>query len=36
IRHSSADPSRLLALFPDIAPIGLDEGLARTVDWWRR
>lgn len=36
IRHSSADPSRLLALFPDVAPVGLDEGLARTVAWWRR
>ncbi|MBA2336236.1 MAG: NAD-dependent epimerase/dehydratase family protein [Acidimicrobiia bacterium] len=36
IRHSSADPSRLLRLFPQVAPIGLDEGLARTVAWWRR
>jgi UDP-glucose 4-epimerase len=36
IRHSTADPSRLLGLFPDVVPIEFDEGLARTVDWWRR
>ncbi len=35
VRHSTADPSRLLELFPDVVPIDFDEGLAKTVDWWR-
>ena len=34
IRHSTADPSRLFELFPDVAPIDFDEGLARTLKWW--
>ena len=34
IRHSTADPSRLFELFPDIDPIDFDEGLAKTVAWW--
>lgn len=34
IRHSTADPSRLLELFPDVVPIDFDEGLARTLAWW--
>jgi UDP-glucose 4-epimerase len=36
IRHSSADATRLRALFPDAEPTSLEEGLARTVAWWRR
>ncbi|MFE4515837.1 NAD-dependent epimerase/dehydratase family protein [Kitasatospora sp. NPDC056783] len=35
VPHSQADSSRLRALFPDITAIGLHEGLARTVDWFR-
>lgn len=35
IRHSTADPSRLRALFPDVVPVDFDDGLARTVAWWR-
>ncbi len=36
IRHSTADPSRLFGLFPDVDPIDFDEGLARTLAWWRQ
>ncbi len=35
IRHSTADPNRLLDLFPDVAPVDFDEGLAKTLAWWR-
>jgi UDP-glucose 4-epimerase len=35
VRHSTADGSRLAALFPDLEPVDLDEGLAATVDWFR-
>ena len=35
IRHSTADPSRLFELFPDVDPIDFDEGLALTLDWWK-
>ena len=35
IRHSRADPSRLLALFPDAAPVPLQTGLGDTVAWYR-
>lgn len=35
IRDSTADPTRLYNLFPDIAPVPFEEGLAKTVDWWR-
>ncbi len=35
VRHTRADPSLLLELFPDIEPIGFDEGLLATVEWWR-
>lgn len=34
VRDSQADQAALRALFPDIEPIGLDEGLRRTVDWF--
>jgi UDP-glucose 4-epimerase len=36
IRHSSADATRLRTLFPDAEPTSLEDGLARTVAWWRR
>lgn len=35
VPHSSADATRLRALFPDIEPVDLDTGLAATVDWFR-
>jgi UDP-glucose 4-epimerase len=35
VRHSQADNARLRALFPDVAAVSLDEGLAATVDWFR-
>jgi UDP-glucose 4-epimerase len=34
IRHSTADPSRLFELFPDVDPIDFEDGLARTLKWW--
>jgi UDP-glucose 4-epimerase len=33
VRDSQADNSRLRALFPDVVPVGLSDGLARTVQW---
>jgi UDP-glucose 4-epimerase len=35
VRNSQADTERLRALFPDIVPMALQEGLRRTVDWFR-
>lgn len=35
VDHSQADSSRLAALFPDVEPVPLVEGLARTVAWFR-
>ncbi len=35
VRHSQADGTRIAALFPDVVPTPLDEGLAATVDWFR-
>ena len=35
VDHSQADSSRLAALFPDVTPVPLVDGLARTVDWFR-
>jgi UDP-glucose 4-epimerase len=34
VRDSQADQTRLRRLFPDIEPLGLREGLARTVAWF--
>ncbi|MGD0592972.1 MAG: NAD-dependent epimerase/dehydratase family protein [Acidimicrobiales bacterium] len=34
VRDSQADQGRLRALFPAIEPVGLREGLARTVAWF--
>jgi UDP-glucose 4-epimerase len=33
VPHSQADQARLRSLFPDVAPVGLDEGLAQTIAW---
>ncbi|HEX8770673.1 MAG TPA: NAD-dependent epimerase/dehydratase family protein [Acidimicrobiales bacterium] len=35
VRDTQADTSRLRELFPDAEPVGLTEGLAATVDWFR-
>jgi UDP-glucose 4-epimerase len=35
VAHSRADSGRLRALFPDLTPVPLVEGLRHTVDWFR-
>jgi len=35
VRDSQAESNRLRALFPSATPTGLDEGLERTVAWFR-
>ena len=35
VPHSQADSTRLRALFPDVVPVPLEEGLAATVAWMR-
>lgn len=35
VRDSQADQTRLRSLFPDLEPIDLEDGLRRTVDWFR-
>lgn len=35
VPHSQAANDRLLALFPDVEPVPLDEGLQHTIDWFR-
>jgi UDP-glucose 4-epimerase len=35
VRDSQAADDRLRALFPDVEPVSLEDGLARTVDWFR-
>ena len=35
VPHSQADSARLARLFPDVAPVQLDEGLAETAAWMR-
>jgi UDP-glucose 4-epimerase len=35
VRHSQADSTRLHELFPDVEPVDLDVGLAKTVAWFR-
>lgn len=34
VRHSQADPTSLRSLFPDVEPVPLRDGLARTVEWF--
>jgi len=36
VQESQADCARLLSLFPDARPVGLDQGLSETVAWFRR
>ena len=35
VRDSQADRTRLDALFPGVSPVPLEEGLRRTIAWWR-
>jgi UDP-glucose 4-epimerase len=35
VRDSQADQTRLRALFPDVEPVSLTEGLRATVEWFR-
>jgi UDP-glucose 4-epimerase len=35
VRHSQADQARFRSLFPDIEPVGFEDGLRHTVDWFR-
>ena len=35
VRDSQADNSRLRALFPDVEPVALKDGVQATVDWFR-
>ena len=35
VRDSQADRSRVTALFPDLVPVALPEGLEATVEWFR-
>ena len=35
VPHSQADNTLLRSLFPDVAPVPLDDGLQATVDWMR-
>jgi UDP-glucose 4-epimerase len=35
VRHSQADQTRLLKLFPDVRPIPFEDGLAATIHWFR-
>lgn len=34
VPHSQADNTSLLALFPDLEPVSLDDGLAQTLEWF--
>jgi UDP-glucose 4-epimerase len=36
VPHSKADGSRLAALFPDIRPVGLEQGLRQTFGWMQQ
>lgn len=35
VRDSQADPSRIRALFPDIEPVGIQDGIKQTLQWHR-
>lgn len=36
VRHSQADSARLRSLFPDVEAVPFEEGLARTIEWFRQ
>ena len=35
VQMSSADPEKMVSLFPELKPISLSDGLRRTEDWMR-
>ena len=35
VRDSQADQSTLHELFPDVRPVALEEGIARTIAWFQ-
>ncbi len=35
VRHSQADATRLLALFPSVTPVPFGEGLSATIAWFQ-
>jgi UDP-glucose 4-epimerase len=35
VLHSQADNTSLRALFPDVSPVPLEQGLAETVTWFK-
>lgn len=35
VKASQADSSSLVELFPDVTPVPLEEGTARTIEWFR-
>lgn len=35
VRHSQADASRLMSMFPDVEPVPLRDGLQATLEWFR-
>jgi UDP-glucose 4-epimerase len=35
VKHSQADNTSLRALFPDVSPVSLEQGLAETVTWFK-
>jgi len=36
VRDSQADQTSLRELFPDVAPVTLEDGIARTITWFQR
>ena len=36
VRESQADSARFRALFPDVRPVSLDQGLSETIAWFRQ
>lgn len=35
VRDTQADSRRLMELFPELDPVPIDEGLTRTIEWFR-
>jgi UDP-glucose 4-epimerase len=35
VRHSQADQTRLMELFPQVEPVPFEEGVRRTIAWFR-
>jgi len=35
MRHTQADNTKLVTLFPDVTPVSLEAGLKLTIEWFR-